>query len=138
MLFSSYAAPPPPAGLPCAPFRPRAAGGIDRQPRTPTDDAPAAAPPTPLATPRVDGILVAEFAPMEAVLVRYPLGLPASLVAAFSKDLMVVVICEKSEQAQATQVELPRVLELDQVHRSPPSPRSSARLSPFHLEQHPS
>ena len=50
------------------------------------------------------GILVAEFAPMQAVLVRYPLGLPASLVAAFSHDLHVVVLCQSWLQGTATKV----------------------------------
>jgi agmatine/peptidylarginine deiminase len=46
--------------------------------------------------------LVAEFAPMQGVLVRYPLGLPASLVAAFSKDVRVFCLCTSGQQSSAT------------------------------------
>lgn len=43
-----------------------------------------------------------EFAPMKSVLVAYPLGLPASLVAAFSHDLPTVVLCVSGNQAAAS------------------------------------
>jgi len=44
----------------------------------------------------------AEFEPMEAVLIRYPLGLPVELIAEMSKDVTVITIVQGgSQQAQA-------------------------------------
>lgn len=47
--------------------------------------------------------MVPEFAPMKSVLVVYPLGLPASLIAEFSHDLPTVVLCTSERQPNATQ-----------------------------------
>lgn len=70
---------------------------VPKSPATPSK-SPTTAPPS------RGGVLVAEFAPMEAVLVRYPLGLPASLVAAFSRDIKVVVLCRGVVQPEARSV----------------------------------
>ena len=75
---------------------PRVAPAVLEAPAVPKSPATGA--------PPSGGILVAEFAPMEAVLVRYPLGLPASLVAAFSKDIKVVVLCRSAVQPEAKSV----------------------------------
>jgi len=42
------------------------------------------------------------FGAMKSVLVAYPLGLPASLVAEFSQDLPTVVLCARSQQSRAS------------------------------------
>lgn len=47
--------------------------------------------------------LVAEFEEMKGVLVRYPLGIPPSLVALFSTDAMVHVLCVAALQKEANE-----------------------------------
>ena len=49
--------------------------------------------------------LVAEFAPMAGVLIRYPLGIPASLVALFATDVHVYCLCEAVLQPAAMLLE---------------------------------
>ena len=51
----------------------------------------------PTGTPR----FVAEFEPMQGVMIRYPLGIPESLVAQLSNNCMVYCIVSGSQQSQA-------------------------------------
>ncbi len=52
--------------------------------------------------PEGGGRMVAEFEPMQAVLIRYPLGIPYSVIAEMASDLPVITIV--SSNSQATQV----------------------------------
>ena len=52
--------------------------------------------------PEGGGRMVAEFEPMQAVLIRYPLGIPYSVIAEMAADLPVITIV--SSNTQATQV----------------------------------
>ncbi|MCD4652094.1 MAG: agmatine deiminase family protein [Candidatus Cloacimonetes bacterium] len=55
----------------------------------------------PTAPPTGPVRAVAEFEQMEAVLIRYPLGIPASLVAELSQEIRVITVCNASQENQA-------------------------------------
>jgi agmatine/peptidylarginine deiminase len=72
--------------------RPQSAPRADDGHRRRRSQAGAAAPP-----PR----MLAEFEPMDGVLVRFPLGLPVELIAAFSEHTNVYCLCDTQRQSAA-------------------------------------
>ena len=58
---------------------------------------------TPGGTTPVNPRAIAEFEPMEGVLVRYPFGVPVSLIAEMSEDVMITtILANSSEEATVT------------------------------------